>query len=457
MLTDDAVITIIDSGDQGRENLTHLVTEAGFVCEPLSQSQDLGKSGKSSRLSLIVANIGDDEAVLTAVFKRLHQAMLNCPVLIIVDNGQVDLAVKAMKLGAVNVLTAPLVADQFTAILEEYLFERDHANQFVCRNDHVRKLLALSERVAQTEVTVLLSGESGTGKEVLANHIHRNSPRAHQAFVAVNCASMPETMLEDMLFGHEKGAFTGAHQRHTGLFEQASNDTLFLDEIGELPFSLQAKLLRVLQERELKRLGGSELIKVNVRVIAATNKNLADEVKSRNFREDLYYRINVFPLKLIPLRDRQDDIVPIAEALLVKHQQTSHGRYTLGPEVVNFLKNYAWPGNVRELENVVQRALVLATDSEILMPHILMDTGLEAPVSSVEQAHSSVASPTTNTAMNENRDLSEVAWEREQQVILEILTKVQGSRKAAAEQLGISARTLRYKLAKIKDQGIAVP
>jgi two-component system response regulator FlrC len=266
---------------------------------------------------------------------------------------------------------------------------------------------------------------------------------------------MPESMLEDMLFGHEKGAFTGAHQRYLGLFEQASHGTLFLDEIGELPFSLQAKLLRVLQERELKRLGGSELIKVDVRVIAATNKNLAHEVTSRNFREDLYYRINVFPLKLIPLRERKDDIIPIAEALLAKHQQASTGRYNLTPEVVDFLKGYAWPGNVRELENVMQRALVLATDSDILLAHILMDTALEAPIAAPSRL--STSTPSDPVVASENRDLSEVAWEREQQVILEILTKVQGSRKAAAEQLGISARTLRYKLAKIKDQGIAVP
>ncbi|MDP7561278.1 MAG: sigma-54 dependent transcriptional regulator [Methylococcales bacterium] len=455
MLTDDLVIAIVDPSDQGRALLTHLVTEAGFVCEPLSQPQDLGKSGQSSQLGLIVANVGDDAGLLSAFFKRFHQAMLNCPVLVIVDDGQVAIAVNAIKLGAIDVLSSPVIPKQFTEQVEHCMIERQDANQFVCRNDQVRKLLALSERVAQTEVTVLLSGESGTGKEVLAHHIHRNSPRAHQDFVAVNCASMPESMLEDMLFGHEKGAFTGAHQRYLGLFEQASHGTLFLDEIGELPFSLQAKLLRVLQERELKRLGGSELIKVDVRVIAATNKNLAHEVTSRNFREDLYYRINVFPLKLIPLRERRDDIIPIAEALLAKHQQASTGRYNLTPEVVDFLKSYAWPGNVRELENVMQRALVLATDSEILLAHILMDTALEAPI--VAPSRLPVSTPSDPVVASENRDLSEVAWEREQQVILEILTKVQGSRKAAAEQLGISARTLRYKLAKIKDQGIAVP
>ncbi|HIA46100.1 MAG TPA: sigma-54-dependent Fis family transcriptional regulator [Methylococcaceae bacterium] len=455
MLTDDLVIAIVDPSDQGRALLTHLVTEAGFVCEPLSQPQDLGKLGKSSQLGLIVANVGDDASLLLAVFKRFHQAMLNCPVLVIVDDGAVAIAVNAIKSGAIDVISSPLIPEQFTERVEHCMIERHDANQFVCRNDQVRKLLALSERVAQTEVTVLLSGESGTGKEVLAHHIHRHSPRAHQDFVAVNCASMPESMLEDMLFGHEKGAFTGAHQRYLGLFEQASNGTLFLDEIGELPFSLQAKLLRVLQERELKRLGGSELIKVDVRVIAASNKNLAHEVKSRNFREDLYYRINVFPLKLIPLRERKDDIIPIAEALLAKHQQAPSGRYNLTPEVVDFLKSYPWPGNVRELENVMQRALVLATDSEISLPHILMDTAVEAPMTAPSSL--SASTPSDPVIASENRDLSAVAWEREQQVILEILTKVQGSRKAAAEQLGISARTLRYKLAKIKDQGIAVP
>jgi two-component system response regulator FlrC len=330
-------------------------------------------------------------------------------------------------------------------------------------------------------VTVLIGGESGAGKEVLAKHIHQASPRSKGEFVAVNCASIPETMLEDMLFGHEKGSFTGAHQRYLGLFEQAQGGTLFLDEVGELPFSLQAKLLRVVQEKELKRLGGTEVIKLDARIIAATNRDLQKEVLEKRFREDLYYRLNVFPLKLLPLKERAQDILPIAQFLLQRHRG-SMGAMAANAQfdtpALGFLQSYSWPGNVRELENVVQRALVLAVGGSIGLEHLLVDGGLDdfmeqipnlglvQNVSSLpqmaEQEHYQTyqATGTDGGFVGQdldNRGLSDVARDSEQKMILITLDRLNGSRKDAAIELGISPRTLRYKLAKMKDLGMAIP
>ena len=330
-----------------------------------------------------------------------------------------------------------------------------------------------------------MGGESGAGKEVLAQHIHQASPRSEGEFVAVNCASIPETMLEDMLFGHEKGSFTGAHQRYLGLFEQAQGGTLFLDEVGELPFSLQAKLLRVVQEKELKRLGGTEVIKLDARIIAATNRNLQKEVVEKRFREDLYYRLNVFPLKLLPLKDRAQDILPIAQFLLQRHR-SSMGAMAVNAQfdtaALEFLQSYSWPGNVRELENVVQRALVLAVGGFIGLEHLLVDGGLDdfmeqIPNLGLVQNVSSSAQPEEQLEELEhyqtyqatgteggfvgqelhNRGLSEVARDSEQKMIITTLGRLNGSRKDAALELGISPRTLRYKLAKMKDLGMAIP
>jgi len=304
-----------------------------------------------------------------------------------------------------------------------------------------RLILDLARRVAATDCTVLIVGESGTGKEVLARLIHRASPRAKANFVAVNCAAIPENMLEAMLFGYEKGSFTGAHAAHAGKFEQAQGGTLLLDEITEMPLSLQAKLLRVLQEREVERIGGTDALALDVRVLATTNRNLRGEVAAGRFREDLYYRLNVFPLALSPLRDRRDDILPLATHLLQQRTRPGQRIPALSADAAHLLLTYPWPGNVRELDNLLQRALVLVEGSIIEAEHILFEkqpTRLEAAVPG-------------------GPALADTLERAERDVILEALRVAHGSRREVAEKLGISPRTLRYKLARIRNAGIDVP
>jgi two-component system, response regulator FlrC len=307
-----------------------------------------------------------------------------------------------------------------------------------------RRLLDLAQRVAATECTVLIVGESGTGKEVLARYIHRNSPRANQPFVAVNCAAIPENMLEAMLFGYERGAFTGAHASHAGKFEQAQGGTLLLDEVTEMPLGLQAKLLRVLQEREVERLGGRNPVPLDVRVLATTNRRLREEVAAGRFREDLYYRLNVFPLALAPLRARRDDVLPLAMQLLGARCRPGSAIPALSAEAAHLLLTYPWPGNVRELDNLLQRALILVNGPVILPTHIQFELANDGAA----ELKPAAAAPASLAASLD---------ERERDLILNALRAGNGNRRSAAETLGISARTLRYKLARLREAGIEVP
>jgi two-component system response regulator FlrC len=246
-----------------------------------------------------------------------------------------------------------------------------------CGDQLSRDLLGLARRVAKTDVTVFINGPTGTGKEVLAKFIHNHSERADAPFVAVNCAAIPDNMLEAILFGHEKGAFTGASTANKGIFRAADGGTLLLDEISEMPMALQAKLLRALQEKAVTPIGSQTDIPVDVRVVATTNRNMAEEIRAGNFREDLYYRLNVFPLNTVALAARIDDIVPVATFLLQRHVKTAGDMPWLDQGAVNALRGYSWPGNVRELENVLQRALVLADDGVIAAGDILIDNALQ--------------------------------------------------------------------------------
>ena len=483
MAKTNATVAILDSQDTGLDMLAEMASSAGLIALPAHNLNELAIFLSRSQIELLVINSTNLQVPLAAAFKQLADSLHRADVLVLVDATDVHTAVTAMALGAKNVLTLPIEPGHFKRYLGNLLERRP--NGFICRDIRSQQLLALSERVAKTDVTVLIGGESGAGKEVLAKHIHQASPRSAGEFVAVNCASIPETMLEDMLFGHEKGSFTGAHQRYLGLFEQAQGGTLFLDEVGELPFSLQAKLLRVVQEKELKRLGGTEVIKLDTRIVAATNRNLQKEVLEKRFREDLYYRLNVFPLKLLPLRDRAQDILPIAQFLLQRHR-SSMGALAVNAQfdsaALGFLQSYSWPGNVRELENVVQRALVLAVGGAIGLEHLLVDGGLddfmeqmpsfelvktanllpktmEQPLAQ-KRSHTYQATGTDGGYIGadlHNRGLSEVARDSEQKMIVTTLGRLNGSRKEAALELGISPRTLRYRLAKMKDLGIAIP
>jgi two-component system, response regulator FlrC len=314
-----------------------------------------------------------------------------------------------------------------------------------------RELLSLARRVAQSDCTVLLAGESGVGKEVLARYIHRNSKRASAAFVAVNCAAIPEPMLEGILFGWERGAFTGAHAAHPGKFEQAQGGTLLLDEITEMPMALQAKLLRVLQEREVERLGGNQSLALDVRVLATTNRQLRTEVAMGRFREDLYYRVNVFPLELAPLRNRIADVLPLAMRLLGGHCRGATPIPALSAAAGQFLLTHAWPGNVRELDNVMQRALVLCDGVMIEPAHLRFEM---PPPASRELALVPTPELPTGASAVRSKDLAGRLNVTEQQIIIEALRNNFGSRERVARGLGISPRTLRYKLARMREAGI---
>ena len=331
-------------------------------------------------------------------------------------------------------------------------------------------LLALAKKVAQAEVTALLVGPTGAGKEVMARVLHEASPRARGPFVALNCAAMPENLIEDMLFGHDKGAFTGAHRDQKGLFEQAQGGTLFLDEIGEMPMHLQSKLLRVLQERQLTRLGGQSTIQLNVRIVAATNKDLKLAIAEREFREDLYYRIATFRLRLLPLCERPGDIIPLAVQCLTQHDQQA---WRLHPQAQVMLLQYPWPGNVRELENVMRRAMVLCTDHHVTPDHLMFDDWLTCTAPAALSQTLPVAA-TLNTdhhdapaawkanivapVLTDNdppADLQSAVRMNERQVIMATLANTP-SKTEAAKRLGISPRTLRYKMAQLREHSLSL-
>ncbi|MBN8502065.1 MAG: sigma 54-interacting transcriptional regulator [Sphingomonadales bacterium] len=307
-------------------------------------------------------------------------------------------------------------------------------------------IMALADRLAASDIPVLINGPTGTGKEVLSRFIHLRSPRKDKPFVAVNCAAMPEAMLEALLFGHRKGAFTGASEASEGFFRAADKGTLLLDEIAEMPLSLQAKLLRALQEGEVVPIGSTQPIKVDVRVIACANRDLPTEVAEGRFRADLYYRLNVFPLTLKPLRDRAEDIAPLAFALVLRHASPDKPLPWISDSALVMLKLHGWPGNVRELENVMRRALLLADGTpEITPAHIVFDQ----PARLVPESGVSQPAPV-------DLRLSNIVQISEAKAIMQTLDACGGSRIAAARQLGISERTLRYRLAAFRDAGLAV-
>jgi two-component system response regulator FlrC len=369
------------------------------------------------------------------------------PVLLMTAYGTIQKAVEAMREGAVDYLVKPVDAEALLTLVQRIVSERHaESGDFVAADPRSREIQALAARVAESDATVLITGESGVGKEVLARYIHNQSPRAAKPFVAINCAAIPENMLEATLFGYEKGAFTGAIKACPGKFEQAQGGTLLLDEISEMDLALQAKLLRVLQEREVERLGGSKIIDLDVRVLATSNRTMRDEVACGRFREDLFYRLNVFPIELPPLRQRRLDIVPIAERLLARAAK-EYGRATptLAPDAAQALQNHAWPGNVRELDNVMQRALILQRGAQIRAADLRFETSAPAPV---------VATAPTPPPVAATASLHDDVRNHEAQLILDTLRDCLGNRKAVAGRLGISERTLRYKMARLRECGL---
>ena len=408
------------------------------------------------------------------------------PVIVMTAFADAKLAVEALKAGARDFLIKPFVPDQLIEIITRYrppstALEALVASQkssntptkpvaesnksapaIIAVDPAMINTLARCERVAKTDTSVLITGGSGVGKEIIAHHIHLTSKRAIGPYVALNCAAIPDTLLESILFGHEKGSFTGATKSQSGKFEQADGGTLFLDEIGEMPASLQAKLLRVLQDKMVERLGSAEPIKADVRIIAATNRNLEEQVKVGRFREDLYFRLAVFPIHIPELHKRAGDILPLADFFL-KRYRLNIGRddLVLGASALELLPQYNWPGNVRELENIIQRAVLLCDGSEIGAEHL--------EISAQSHPNESVSSHTlrenpengTNIASNSISHQGQVSSASdmnsvEREHILKVLAQVGGNRSKAVQILGISERALRYKLKSYKEAGFEV-
>ena len=403
-------------------------------------------------VSLVVSDVRMMPMDGITLLKEIRSRHAHLPVVLMTAYADVDRAVEAMRSGACDFLLKPFEPKALLEHVARYrLPESMDDDRVVACDPASRNLFALAARVAQTDTTVLLTGESGVGKEVVARYIHNHSARRSGPFVAINCAAIPDSLLEATLFGYEKGAFTGAQQAQAGKFEQAQNGTLLLDEVTEMPLGLQAKLVRVLQEREVERVGGKRPVALDIRLIATSNRDMAEAVAKGVLREDVYYRLNVFPLLIPALRQRPDDIVPLATHFLVEHGvRSGRSGLRLAPSAEEALRRYAWPGNVRELENAMQRAVIFAAGDTVEADalHLVTPPVFKATPDVVPEIAPVVASlPLDGTRTNNMRDL-------EREHILETLAAVGGSRKLAGERLGMSERTLRHKLKQYREAGL---
>lgn len=432
-----------------------LMTQHNYIihrCFTAESAFDMA-SALSPAIILVSAHIADMN--LCDFVKSFTRQYPDTIILVMVESQQCQLAADAIHLGAADYLLKPFTDQQLVVAMSQALCLRQPLANIVAYDSKSRQVIQLAHRAAQTDATVLISGESGTGKECLAQYIHDNSPRSTGPFVAINCAAIPENMIEAVLFGHSKGAFTGAISNQVGKFELANGGTLLLDEISEMPLALQAKLLRVLQEREVEALGSNKKIKLNIRVIASSNKNLPEQVAQGLFRQDLYYRLDVLPLSWPALRERKADIIPLTEHFLKKYQTS--GQYSLSHVAQYALQNYPWPGNVRELENVIQRALIMARGTELQVADLMLPD--LAPPQVSQYPH---ADPLYNVQLNQPavtptaKGLESTKKQAEYKYVLDILKEFNGHKANTAAALGITPRALRYKMAAMRDQGIQV-
>lgn len=389
------------------------------------------------------------------VLKRIKKIDVEIPVIIVTATKTVHTAVEAMKLGAFDYITKPFDVDKLEIVVAKALNARGLINELhylreeveknygfsniIGESEEIKEVQRLIAQVARTKSTVLISGESGTGKELVARAIHHQSPRNKKPFVAVHCAALTETLLESELFGHEKGSFTDAHERKIGRFELADQGTIFLDEISELSPGVQVKLLRVLQEQEFMRVGGTKMVKVEVRVVAATNQDLEKRVREGKFREDLYYRINIVPLFVPPLRERKSDVELLTLHFLKRYKQELNSPVKeITPEAMRLLEEYQWQGNIRELENVIERALVLA-DKEIILPEDLpLNIKREVSIADLKQS-----------VLSGELSLEEAKDNFERDLIREALSKVGGTQTEAARLLKTTRRIFKYRMDKL--------
>jgi len=388
----------------------------------------------STAIGLVVSDWQMEPMDGLTLLGKIREQHPTLPAVLMTAHGTIENAVDVMQKGASDYLVKPFEVDELRRVVDKYITSPDMGDQPVAVDASSVKLLQIAKRVATTDVTVTISGPSGCGKEVIANYIHDQSSRRAEPFIAINCAAIPESMLEAVLFGYEKGSFTGNTGAHAGKFEQAAGGTLLLDEISEMDIGLQAKLLRVIQEKEVERIGGRKVIPLDVRVLATTNRDLRQYVADGNFREDLYYRLNVFPLHVPALRERRGDILPLTEMLLQRYGERV---VTLSECAQEALLTHNWPGNVRELENLLQRSLILHKGPTLTA----VDLAFEAD----------------STPANMDGGLGNGLRSREFQLIIDALNTHEGKRADVALALGISARSLRYKLARMRTEGLAIP
>jgi DNA-binding NtrC family response regulator len=459
-------VLLVEDKDSLRAMLRHaLEAQAHLVFEARDQAEAFEQL-RQARPAVVLTDLklpdGDGFGVLRAA-KELDPEL---PVIVMTAYGSIQDAVTAMKEGAMDFLAKPVDPDHLLLMVEraiaqrrmlteyillkEELAERRGAPRIVGEDAKLRQVSQQLHRAAATDATVLIEGESGTGKELFARALHALSPRADGPFVAINCAAIPETLLETELFGHEKGAFTGAAARKPGRFELAHRGTLFLDEIGELPLSLQAKILRALEEKEFERVGGTTSLRVDVRVVAATNRNLKAAAAARTFREDLYFRLSVFPITIPPLRERADDVVILARHFVEKFCREVNKSLTLSPGAVDELRAYPWPGNVRELQNCIERAVILCDGDTIHARHLNLSVRPSAAAAPAAETAAPAAAPASpweqiDLTGTMNEAVKRVTSEVERRKVEKALRDARGNKQRAAETLQISYKALLQK------------
>ena len=475
-------ILIVDDEVEMRIAMSETLKHCGYPVELSHNAIDALKKYKENDYSMVITDMTMPKRSGLELLKDIKRLDSAKPVIMATAYATVETAVEAMKHGAFDYIKKPIDFDSFLFLVERALAFKGHtgsmvpleeakpikgrvtetSKEIVTQNQEMGSLLDVSQNIAKSKATVLIQSESGTGKELLAHFIHDHSERVGKPFVAVNCAALPDTLLESELFGYKKGAFTGANQDHRGKFEQAHTGTILLDEISEMALPLQAKLLRVLQEHEIDKVGGKEPIQVDVRVVATTNRSMLEMVESGKFREDLYFRLNVIPLSLPALRERMDDLPVLVDHFLDKHARLNkRERPTVSPETMAILGDYRWRGNVRELENVVERALLLCDGKEIKPHNLLMHSqmGKQSINQDLARATSAQATSETASATPESKESAlgiEVGMsmkEAEKKLIFETLRETGGNRTKAAKILGISIRTLRNKLNEYRAEG----
>ena len=455
-------ILVADDDPMIRSLLKTFLEGEGFgISEAKSGGEVLARlrGGQENLPDLLVMDVRMPEATGIEILQKINEQNLDVPVVLMTAFSTSSMAIKSMQLGAYDYIIKPFDLEdvlmtvnrffEYQALstevktLRSQLGVRDPAEHIVGRNASMLEIYKTVGRVARSDATVLITGETGTGKELVAEVIHYNSNNRQGPLVKVACASLPETLLESELFGHEKGSFTGAYAQRKGRFELADKGSIFLDEIGEMTLSTQKKLLRVLQEKEFERVGGTATIHVNTRVIAATNKHLKDEVAKGNFREDLYYRLNVISIHMPPLRERKDDIPLLVEHFLDKHRfSPTSAPAKITEEALSRLVEHDWPGNVRELENTIERAVVMAQGGVITSQHLILSPIAERRFLDIQQE------------IRQGVPLKESLAKVEKQLILEALEQANGSRAQAAKMLGITRRLLAVK---IREHEIASP